>query len=562
MHKKLFTVFILLFCGLALRAGIEVDGVEINQLTPLPQDKAHGYQNYDFVIINRKPSARDIRFYIYPRHSYGGFTIGSIVKTVTVAPSSTAKVTLYYPHMNLHGADIRITIDGSTYSGNDLNISLSSRTYYMEKVSILITKSVPGNIMKFRNQKLNSYSTEKRFDYQYADIPVSQWNKNWLLYGGFDGIMLSAKDLKRMSNDVRSALEQYAGMGGVLMIYDPDATFRERFENVGFGLKVTCKHPPEKWANSVWRKYMAETRATSGTLLQWKRKTSDAANRDLKVTKDVKVPVRPLFIFMLIFVIIIGPLNYFILYRKKKRIWILWTSPVIAAIFSFIVIFYAFWSEGWHSRVSMNTITFLDENNRTASTIGGIGYYCPIVPGGGLTFSGSTEIQPFKEQEKLRNVGINLTQEQNLRSGWLQSRVPSHFLLRKCESRRERLEIRGRTAEGIEVLNGLGAKLVNLRLVDFDGKCYSALEPVLPGQKIILRKCDITKTSLPVMQQELRNKFKGNWLNYLAPKIISLSKGTYCAKLAESPFMKTGIVPGELMARNTIVGILAKGDVK
>ena len=53
---------------------------------------------------------------------------------------------------------------------------------------------------------------------------------------------------------------------------------------------------------------------------------------------------------------------------------------------------------------------------------------------------------------------LDWTGGQHLTSGWVSARVPAHFMLRKSEPRRERVEV-SRNDEGeLVAVNGLGVK--------------------------------------------------------------------------------------------------------
>jgi hypothetical protein len=564
-----------------MNAAISVKEVEISILPSLPSYKTHGYNSCNFLVVNRSSKQRQIELSLISENSrYTSFALRDVSKAFLLAPASAAKVTLYWPHLNLRVPQLLVNIDGSTYDNNELGLSLSGITSSIQysfsnhAKSILVTKSVPGNVNKFcpHLSKMHSFTS----NYLYADMPVSQWPSNWLFYGGYDGIMLTTKDLATIPRSVKEALEQYVRLGGVMVIYSPTLKKRMKKTAFGFGTKFYINIEPEKLKFPEWKKLFAEFNQSHNSLRQAFDTDPVSANNTFKVAKDFKIPVRQLFLIMLVFAIIIGPVNFYVLNRRKKRIWLLWTSPVIALIFSGIVIFYIFYSEGWHSRIKIKSLTFLDENSRTASSLGIVAYYCPIVPSSGLMFSNYTELQPyFRYQRDIPSVTLNLTVGQNLRNGWLRSRIPAHFTIRKGESRRERLEIVKRTKDGIEVLNGLGSEITILAMVDFDGRKYMA-KSIPPGRKVVL-KAGTTSLSLPEkgltckvassnkkLDVTLRSIFASKWLdagNLSVPfnSKVQLSKGTYYAKLKKSPFVSPGMKGGELDESCTIFAKMATG---
>ncbi len=62
------------------------------------------------------------------------------------------------------------------------------------------------------------------------------------------------------------------------------------------------------------------------------RRSTYEANVKFPVIEDIGIPVKGLFLLMLLFVLAIGPINLMVLARKKRRIWLLWTTPVISLL--------------------------------------------------------------------------------------------------------------------------------------------------------------------------------------------------------------------------------------
>src|SRR5262249_61142071 len=76
-----------------------------------------------------------------------------------------------------------------------------------------------------------------------------------------------------------------------------------------------------------------------------------AATRRFPIVENLRIPVRGMFIVMLLFAFLIGPLNIRILTRKKRRIWLLWTVPSISLLACLALAGYMFFSEGWTGQV-------------------------------------------------------------------------------------------------------------------------------------------------------------------------------------------------------------------
>src|SRR4029078_5858668 len=69
-------------------------------------------------------------------------------------------------------------------------------------------------------------------------------------------------------------------------------------------------------------------------------------NEGFRVVDELGGPIRGLFALMIVFGIAIGPANFIVLSRKNRRIWLLWTVPVLSAMFCLMGMGYMIAAEG------------------------------------------------------------------------------------------------------------------------------------------------------------------------------------------------------------------------
>jgi hypothetical protein len=272
-------------------------------------------------------------------------------------------------------------------------------------------------------------------------------------------------------------------------------------------------------------------------------------NKDFPVVERIGIPVRGLFVLMLMFVVVIGPINLLWLARKRKKIWMLWTVPAIALVTCLAVTGFALFAEGVSATSRAEAFTILDESSHRASTIGWIAFYAPITPSEGLHFSYDTELTPVTPQT-WRYYGrgggsdrtIDLSTDQHLDSGWVTARAPAYFRFRKSETRRERLTIRQDGDGAISVVNGLGADVRELWLADRNGKIYSA-SGIRAGAEA---KLSLTNR-IPVDNRAgMRELFTSdNWPEKMKEVALNpqslLAPGCYLATFDTGPFVEEGL---------------------
>jgi hypothetical protein len=416
--------------------------------------------------------------------------------------------------------------------------------------------------------------------YQPVDAePVEMWSSNWLGYTRYDGIVVTAAELTAMPAGVRSALWQYVETGGFLLVLGPVEprglsavleikTDADGWKSISAGLG-TCLIAPDdnysKWRGGTFEKLATQWKATH-SLWEGGRRTTIDAHQEFPVVEDLGVPVKSLFALMFLFTLAIGPINFLVLTRMNRRIWLLWTTPAISlatcvAVFGFMIA-----SEGWEGRLRIETFTFLDESTHRAITVGWTGVYTPLTPADGLHFSYDTEVIPqrvFEDyNDQSRSCTIDWTQDQHFASGWVEARVPAIFRVRKSELRRERITLRPDTDGSWIMKNFLPVDVRRFSYVDEKWQLHQA-ENVAAGAEAKLKQSEkegivaIANMANPLSSSGWKNnmdQLAANPQRYLRP-------GTYLAEVDDSPFLENCLRNArQRKAHALIVGIRPKSE--
>lgn len=373
------------------------------------------------------------------------------------------------------------------------------------------------------------------------------------------------------------ALWQYVECGGVLWVAGT-AQLADGWQGVGgqdalvyqpgFGLCIVVPAEPAGWKEDI--KQLMRT-ACSQTATPFRSdRTVIQANDKLPVVDDIGIPVRGLFVLMVVFVILIGPVNLTLLARWKKRLWLLWTVPAISAVTVLLVYGYMLVAEGWSRHQRTELLTIKDERSGRATTIGWTSYYSPITPGDGLRFRPDTELTlegEFDDQDERRYGGrrrgsrsctLEWGQDQHLQRGWLRARLPAHFLVRKNEARQERVLIRDNKDGTFTATNALGgtATITRLRFADAEGRLHVG-ESIPPGGQQTLTN---TGTSIEKASRLWRQLFVGDWLEGMrqlrSEPEYYLLKRTYLAEIEDTPFLEDGLEVRYRRCKSVVLGIL------
>ncbi|HKQ79660.1 MAG TPA: hypothetical protein VJ810_38560 [Blastocatellia bacterium] len=561
-----------------------------------------GYDEYRVTIINRSP-VKSYRVTVQMHGVSYGRLIREVRRAIDAAPSSAATFSVYRPQggdaeawfVSIDGKrqDEAVVIDASRTSAwishaNNSFFALSSRD--VEKMGLMY---YPAVIEGFKGA-----SGERDVAYLSYKSPISEWSQNWLGYSGFDAVALTADELRAAPEPVRSALWRYAECGGSLLIIgvweipkrwqsrrvsivevveENDSSkkisltlsSKTQSYNVGFGQVTTID------AANVKSVLPGQWQAIK---LGWKGSRpveghySDIPeiNGIFPVMDRVGIPVRGLFVLMLAFVVVIGPVNLFWLARRRKKIWMLWTVPAIALVTCLTITGFALLGEGVSATSRVEAFTILDESSHRASTIGWTAFYAPITPSEGLHYSYDTELTPVAPESwnYYRSGGgagdrtIDLSNDQHFDSGWVTARVPAYFKFRKSETRRERLTITQSENDSISVVNGLGADIRELWVAGRNGEVYSAKE-IRAGAET---KLSLTKLGLAGNETGLRDLFTGSdWIEKIKEVEQNPQKflmpGCYLAVVDASPFIEEGLKNVEIRkGRSLVYGISAEAE--
>ena len=221
-------------------------------------------------------------------------------------------------------------------------------------------------------------------------------------------------------------------------------------------------------------------------------------------------PVTAFEVLISLFVIAIGPVNFFILKRWKRVHLMIVTVPLAALVVTGGLFVYAMVADGLQTRVQVRSVTWLDEHRKEATCASHLSYYAGLAPSDGLTFPGDVIVVPYEAMPndgQTRRREMVLAEEQRLTSGWLDSRTPTQYLTlraRTSDASLERLpsppgskslRLRNRLGVAIEqvvIRNGKGAyyRATNVAPdVEFEAQPAEANEAAGPLRRLCDRYC-------------------------------------------------------------------------
>lgn len=227
-------------------------------------------------------------------------------------------------------------------------------------------------------------------------------------------------------------------------------------------------------------------------------------------------PVGEFQVLITLFVLGIGPLNYWLLYRAQRLDLFVVTTPLVALAVTLALFSYATLSDGFGVRVRARTLTVLNQGEGQAVTWARLCHYAGLGSRGGFSMPDDAMVFPIRVGwENAVGAGQESSRElfwtddaQQLVSGWMPARTSVQHLVVRSGPVEERLQFGEPTDDRLEARNELGADLLLLLARDADGDWWIAeeadadavveLEPIVATEAIAtLRKLTLENQPSP-----------------------------------------------------------------
>jgi hypothetical protein len=210
-------------------------------------------------------------------------------------------------------------------------------------------------------------------------------------------------------------------------------------------------------------------------------------------------PVTEFQVLITLFVLAIGPLNYFLLRRWGKLNLIMITVPVSALAITATLLLYALVADGLSVRVRARSFTQIDQRRGEAVCWSRLSYYAGLRPSQGLSFPTDTAVYPIEHEAHENRYGnsrerreIDWRQTQDLGNGWLNARTPTQLLTVSARPAKHRLVVAESNVSPPVVENLLGTQIQRLVLIDSQGQLFEG-EDLAAGDKTTLKPSTAAK---------------------------------------------------------------------
>ncbi|TWT97862.1 hypothetical protein Pla108_20160 [Botrimarina colliarenosi] len=241
------------------------------------------------------------------------------------------------------------------------------------------------------------------------------------------------------------------------------------FDQLPFDVPDALRRGPSRQVMASWESY------------RWSARHGvepDGASADfgnLLIPGVGVAPVNEFQILITLFVLAIGPLNYWLLWRRQQLHLLVLTTPLYACVATLGLVAYAAVADGFGVKARVRSITLLDQTTGEAASWSRVSHYAATLPDEPMTLPADTAIYPlepiwesaFAEREAARTLRW-VGDQQVLGSGWAPPRTTVQHLLVRCRTSPARVELTGQ-GSNVRIANRLGAPIDLIVVRDSEG---------------------------------------------------------------------------------------------
>lgn len=560
--------FVLVFASRAF-AGVErttiVDDVRVNVRSPWPAMLNHGAQPVLLEFENPHDDARRIEL----KFSNFGIVSDTVTAHVDVAGNQHARLEVFLPVVtngaSAYTLELRVGGENSFLPGigaseqaesgvrNVLVIStdppeatapVTWTTSLHDEAMPRFTPPTESNLRSFPYRPTGAAPAQvvRANSVLLPDLPTRTE-----AYSSIDGVVIDTS--AHLENDARvAALATWTRLGNVLAFYGRGAEKTARgVADIGPWLErrflvrdvdgvsvyacgqglVLVGEDTAPFANAAQIAALNWAMESRGSWIP--RIGPDRGDGVVVTLPGLELPLRPLTLLLVLFAILIGPVNFYVVRRMKRPALLLITVPSIALLFSLGLFGYGALAQGLDVRAGSETFTLLDQRaHRSTSAevrtiFAGLSVGDGLVPGPGASAWRDIDQGDWRRQTQCTiDFGTNVV----LGGNFMPVRTPTRQVLLTDRASRARVDVRP-DGDGWIVENALGVGIRSILLRDFDGKWFASTDPIAAGQKL-----RISAGAAPAPRLDRTFVFAG----LFDAESSLLPLGSYSALLDFSPF--------------------------
>ena len=492
------------------RVGTAADsGITIN-VTPWYDAKPiHGYLPVEVVIENGSGQAGQWQF-SSAYNSYGAGTTGSS-HSIAVDAGRTGTVTLMCPagalvsHRATAYGDLRFTVSGPgvriNYAGTvPVKTVRTGGEWTFVGYSAMLANSYPWL------RSVTSASSGSAVDTVGTEVKPEDQPEDWRGLMAMSAYGMRELEYEKLTGGQKAALVDYLLQGGqVIVCCADDAAAKRVMESLG------GRVDGERVKLGLGQLIVTRTNAAENTVRKYF--TTEGRDESLeKVLSDQRGESRAMidavgplstvsgfvFAFMLLFAILVGPVNLFVWADATRRHRLFITTPIISLVASAVLGLVILFQDGFGASGQRLTLAVMVPEQKRLVIRQEQGSRSGVLWGNGFTVTEPCAIHQIQHAAAPSAQQQQSFEEQGNRRGgdWFQSRSVQMQTLQSVRGSRGAIHLKSGEENGAapSVLSSYDLRLAKVYLKAADGKMWEA-QDLAPGEKKALKPSPWTAKS-------------------------------------------------------------------
>ncbi len=273
------------------------------------------------------------------------------------------------------------------------------------------------------------------------------------------------------------------------------------------------------------------------------------------------IPHRVFAALLILFAIVIGPINFYVIKRTKRPVLLLVSIPAIALVTSIALLAYGVFFQGLDIKTGSNSMAMLDQRTHRAASVEKRLIFAGSAPSHGLQPALGTAVHgsgPFNDSNK-RTYSITLDGGLQLEGEFLPTRSTTSHVLTNEQAERARVDV-ARAGESYAITNNLGVALELFVLRDASGAYFELASTLQAGAQAELAALDAVNGRTRGLDL-LRHPFAATVAVAENHPDAELAPACYAARIASNAFGDAcGLELNEMVGVHHLWGVLALDD--
>lgn len=486
------------------------DDLEVRATVPLPRAMRPGWVPIQLVVVNL--TSRSLQRELVFQTGRNWDLKSESTLNVQLAPGEEQAIEFFLPYFgHRFGESVSMRMpSGSGTTSQEIHRVESGSSNLNAAPVLVVTSAGWDHVDSFQSQSIHSsrdrhsessaVSSTARLSTTATGVLADDLIPDWRAYSTLTAVAIDL-DAPLPDRAAMEALIQWTSLGGALALFGsrPERAI-DLLSSAGVELQERMRLPSE--GADVYRQGFGRIGVyptgsfRDGADLQALGVLPGSVFPDVflilpPALPGVGLPPLSLLTAVLIAVaLILGPIQFHQLKKRDAKPWrFLQVTPLLGIGFAVIVLFVSLLSQGLGVRESVQSVTWLDQGRRTASTIATR-----------TSFSGSlfAQRQRFGAEALLvpspsvansmgdASFSVDLNDGARLGGAFLPTRIPTSSALVAHTSARSGLRLE-REGETLFAINDLDVALLKLRFVDAQGNSFEAEDPeaeIEPGERV------------------------------------------------------------------------------